>query len=412
MLGRSIYSSWPLFLGMLLLMLSNGLLVTLLTLRASEYGFSETAIGLMQSAYPIGALAGCILAPGIVARVGHVRAFGALASLCSISALVHLVTSDPWSWGAMRMLAGFCFPALYVVAESWLNGQARNETRATLLSIYFIIQAGGSAGGQALLYIPDSSGSLLFVLVSILISLSLVPMLLSAKAGQGFEEPERISLLELLRMSPLGFAASFLNGVAQGALYIGLGIYGVAIGLPNGQVGMLIAALAAGGVVTQFPLGALSDRMDRRLVIFAISLISAVLCFAIGVYGVPTFEGMDVFWAVAVVGGFVVPIYSLCVAHTNDYLKPSQIVSASGALVLVLNAGIVLGPITGALSISTFGPAGLFFALAVIQGLSVLLTVIRLVGGRSRAESPGVAAPVSYAATPVAAALNPEAQED
>ena len=155
---------------MVFLMISNGLLATLLTLRAGGLGFSETVIGLVQSGYPVGALLGCLIAPRFIMRVGHIRIFAALASLASTTALVHLITFDPWSWGAMRMLSGFCFSGLYIVAESWLNGSADNESRGSLLSIYFVIQTGGVAAGQLLLNLSSPEGILLFIVVSILIS--------------------------------------------------------------------------------------------------------------------------------------------------------------------------------------------------------------------------------------------------
>src|SRR3546814_13151374 len=130
---------------MLLLMISNGLLVTLLTVRATAYGFTQTEIAFMQAAYPLAALFGCAVTPQIVARVGHIRSFGALASLCSTAALIHMVTADPWSWALMRALAGFCFPGLYVVAESWLNGPADTRTRAPQPPAHFLTQDRKSA---------------------------------------------------------------------------------------------------------------------------------------------------------------------------------------------------------------------------------------------------------------------------
>ncbi len=166
----AIRSSWPLFTGMIFLMVSNGLLATLLTLRAESLGFSEWIIGLVQSAYPVGSLLGCLIAPRLIMRVGHIRIFAALASIASTAALVHLITYDPWSWGAMRLLSGFCFSGLYVVAESWLNGSADNKSRSSLLSIYFVIQTGGVTIGQLLLNLSSPEGILLFIIVSILIS--------------------------------------------------------------------------------------------------------------------------------------------------------------------------------------------------------------------------------------------------
>jgi len=411
MLARRIYDSWPLFLGMLLLMISNGLLVTLLTLRAGDLGFTQTEISVMQALYPLGALVGCLVAPKIVAAVGHIRTFGALASLCSTAALIHMVTADPVSWGAMRALTGFCFPGLYVVAESWLNGRADNQTRAALLSIYFITQTGGAALGQLLLYLPDSQGNLLFVITSVLISLSLVPMLLSARQSQGFEAPARLSVRELFEISPLGLSVSFLNGISQGAFYVGLGLFGVALGLPVGNVGLLVAAGTLGGVLGQFPLGALSDRVDRRLVIAFAAATALAACLVI-VVSAPLLAGtLWLYAAVALVGAFVLPLYSLGVAHTNDRLAPEQMVAASGGLVLVMNVGIVLGPLAGGLAITHLGAPALFGCLALLQGATALLAVYRLVAGEKRATETGTALPVGHAATPVASRLNPEAHK-
>jgi MFS family permease len=410
-LRRGIIESWPLFLGMLLLMISNGLLVTLLTLRASELGFSQTQIAFMQAAYPLAALFGCLAAPKIVAAVGHIRSFGALASLCSTAALIHMVTADPWSWAAMRALAGFCFPGLYVVAESWLNGRADNRTRAALLSIYFITQTGGAALGQLLLGIPDPAGNLLFVIVSVLISLSLVPMLLSAQQGQSFEAPARLSVRELFAISPLGLSVSFVNGISQGAFYVGLGLFGVGIGLPASQLGLLVAAGTLGGVLGQFPLGALSDRIDRRLVIAGAAGVALLACLAVAMSGAMLAGSGMLYAAVALVGAFVLPLYSLGVAHTNDRLAPAQMVAASGSLVLVMNCGIVLGPPAAGLAMTHLGAPALFACLALLQGATAALALSRLVAGEKRAAETGTALPVGHAATPVASRLNPEARE-
>jgi MFS family permease len=190
----AVRASWPLFVGMIFLMVSNGLLTTLLTLRGSALGFSDSTLGLMQSGYPVGSLLGCLIAPRLIMRVGHIRVFAALASVTSGAALVHLVTADPWSWSAMRLITGFCFSGLYIVSESWLNGSASNESRGSILSIYFIVQTGGFTAGQMLLNISSPEGILLFIVVSILISFSLVPMLVSESATPPYELPERISL--------------------------------------------------------------------------------------------------------------------------------------------------------------------------------------------------------------------------
>jgi MFS family permease len=405
----AIRASWPLFVGIVFLMVSNGLLTTLLTLRATGLGFGDLVIGLVQSAYPVGSLLGCLVAPRLVIRVGHVRVFGALASLASTAALIHLVTYDPWSWGGMRMLSGFCFSGLYVVAESWLNGRATNESRGSLLSIYFVIQTGGTAAGQLLLNLSSPEGVLLFVVVSVLISLSLVPILISASAVPPFEVPERISIARLFRLSPMGLAGCFLNGVAQGAIYIALALYGRDIGLDTGAIGALIGFITLGGMLFQFPLGKLSDHIDRRLVIVGTAGFAVPVCLLLASIDGPSAHLYVLYTGVAILGGLTLPIYSICMAHTNDYLKPSQIVAASGTLVLVLGVGMIFGPMLGSYAVESYGPSGLFFLLAVIQGATVATALFRLWRGSAPAEQPSRAVAISYGVTPGAARLNPDA---
>ena len=406
-MGKALRSAWALFVGVALLMIANGLLVTLLSVRGAALGFSAGAIGLMQAAYPLGGIVGCLLAAPLIVAKGHVRVFAALASLASAASLVHLVTTDPWSWGAMRALCGLCFAGLYVVCESWLNGRASNATRGALLSIYFTTQIVGSAIGQLLLSLSPAEGVLLFVIVSILISLSLVPMLIAADTAPRFETPERMSLKRLLRASPMGLMGALLNGAAQGALYIGLALYGSAIGLTGRGVGLLIAALMLGGLVGQFPIARLSDAIDRRLVVAAVAAASLPVIGGLAFLG-PAFLPLAA--GVALMGALTLPIYSVCVAHVNDGLRPSQIVAASGTLVLVLYVGIALGPLLAAAAIESLGPPGLFAAIACVQGLTAGVAALRLFTGAARAEDTGTAVAIAPYATPIQARMNPEAE--
>jgi len=399
MLLRAIRDSWPLFFGILLLMMANGLMLTLLTVRATGLGFSNLEVGIMQSAYPFAALLGCVVAPRIVATVGHARAFGALASICSITALVHMVTSDFYTWTAMRGLAGFCFPGLYVVSESWLNARAENTTRASLLSVYFVVQVGGSALGQVLLNVPDDSGMVLFVIASVCVSLSLVPMLLSKTDAGDYVVPGRISMLTLMRLSPFGFIGSLMNGIAQALLYVGIGIVAVAVGASGGAAGLAVAAIMLGAALGQFPIGAVSDRVDRRLVTVFLALASALplgyLAMTFNTTGITPFS----LFLLGLSGGTIVPIYSLCIAHTNDSLRPEQIVPAAGALVLVLNVGVSLGPVGGSLAIDFGGTAGYFGVLIAVQLTFAVIGIWRIIGGRKRSDSAVSAIPISQSAT-------------
>ncbi|MGO1119929.1 MFS transporter [Rhodovibrionaceae bacterium A322] len=397
-------TSWPLFMGMIFLMVSNGLLATLLSLRAESLGFSPASIGLMQSAYPVGSLLGCLISPVMIMRVGHIRIFAAFASIASATALVHLVTGDPWSWGAMRLLTGFCFSGLYIVAESWLNGSATNKSRASLLSVYFIIQTGGIMLGQALLNVSSPEGILLFIIASILISFSLVPMLVSTSATPPYEPPERISPLELFRLSPMALTGSFLNGISQTGLYVVLALYGSAIGLSTGAIGGLVGFMTLGGMVFQLPLAKLSDRIDRRLVIVGAPSLVIPLCFYLAQLEDPTGNIFLLYGLIALLGGLTLPLYSICMAHMNDHLKASQMVAASGTLVLILAAGMTLGPALGAQAIALYGPSGLFYLLAGTSALTIMTALFRLWRGQSRVQN-------QLSAVALSANLSPEATQ-
>lgn len=403
---RALRENWALFAGMLMLMTANGLLVTLLSVRAAALGFSPAAIGLMQACYPLGALAGAVLAPRLIARAGHVRAFAALASLCSVAAIVHLVTADPWSWALMRGLAGFCFPGLYVIAESWLNARAENRSRAMVLSVYFVIQTLGASAGQALAGIDDPGGAVMFGLTSILVSLSLVPLMISRNPAPAFVASERLSLRALAAISPMALAGALLNGAAQAVFYVALPLYGLALGLGAGEATRLLVAGTLAGAAAQFPAGWLSDRTDRRLVVGGLSLGGAAvsLALAVGLFGGGTLI------AVALIGAATLPVYSLCAAHANDQIAPAQIVPASGALVLALNVGILFGAFAGPVAVGLGGPSGFAGLFAALCAATAVTAFARRAASAAPAET-GTARPISVLGTQTAGRLAPEAQD-
>ncbi|MBC8240713.1 MAG: MFS transporter, partial [Alphaproteobacteria bacterium] len=214
-----ISNSWALFLGLGLIMLGNGLQGSLLGLRASLEGFGVTATGLVMSGYFIGLLAGAAIMPKLVARVGHVRSFGAMASLASTSILVHVVVIDPWIWWGMRFVTGFAYAGLYIVTESWLNDASENSTRGQLLSFYMLISLGGMAGGQFMLNIANPSSYELFVLISLLVSIAVIPILLSVSKAPDFNTSESVGILQLYQVSPLGVFGMLVNGIMMGAIF-------------------------------------------------------------------------------------------------------------------------------------------------------------------------------------------------
>ena len=362
----AISSAWALLLGIAFIMLGNGLQNTLLGVRATLEGFGTTTTGLVMTAYFVGFLAGSVIVPRLLANVGHIRVFAALASLASGAALVHTVFVTPLSWGLIRVVTGFCFAGLYVVGESWINDAATNRTRGQLLSVYMIMVMGGVGSGQLLMNLSDPLGFELFVLVSILISLALVPITLSVGRAPPFDAPESIGIRALFRASPLGVAGAFLIGIAHSALYAMGPVYGTEIGLAVDRTALFIAVALFGGLVLQWPIGWLSDRFDRRRVIVAAAWVATAASIGAGIGGVDSFALLIA--STAVLGGMSMPLYSLCGAHTNDHLTPRQIIAASATLVLVGGFGLVMGPLLAASLMQLAGPPGFFWLLAVVHG--------------------------------------------
>lgn len=368
-------NSWALLLGMGLIMLGNGLQGTLLGVRATLEGFDTTVIGIVMSGYFMGLILGCGLVPKMVARVGHIRIFGALASLASTSILIQALFVEPWLWWMMRLVTGFSFAGIYIVAESWLNDASENESRGQLLSIYMVISVGGMAGGQILLNVASPSSYELFVLVSLLVSLAVIPILVSVSKAPSFDMPESVSLIQLFKVSPLGIFGMLFNGLTSGAIF-GMGaVYATEIGLSVQAVSFFMVAINIGGFVFQYPLGWISDRTGRRRVIIFSCIGGSAISFFAMTYSE---QGLVLFAIVALIGGLSIPLYSLCSAITNDYLTPKQMVAASGTLVLANAIGATLGSPLTALTMDIWGVNAFYGSIGGIMGTIAIFALWRV----------------------------------
>ncbi|MDH3229003.1 MAG: MFS transporter [Alphaproteobacteria bacterium] len=407
----AIASAWALLLGIALIMLGNGLQGTLLGVRATLEGFHTTVTGFVMTGYFAGFLVGSVLAPKIVERVGHIRVFAALASLASASALAHAVFVDPWSWGAMRLVTGFSYAGLYVVAESWLNDRATNETRGQILSIYMVIAYGGMTLGQLLLNVANPAGFALFALISVLVSLALVPISLTAVSAPPFDAPARVGLRQLYRISPLGVLGGLGTGMANGMVF-GMGaVYARAAGMSVGETSLFMGLILLGGLLLQWPVGRVSDVLDRRKVIVAVTVLATALGLLLAL--VPGISTHGKLGLVFLLGGTVLPMYSLCGAHMNDHLDASQMVAANSGYVLINGLGASLGPVTVSMAMAAAGPGGFFMALAAVLGAIALFAAWRMTRRASVAtEDRGLFVAMPPRTSPFAGALSPEAPED
>ncbi|MCF4098310.1 MFS transporter [Maritalea mediterranea] len=402
----AIRAAWPLFVGMVFLMVSNGLLSSMLTIRGQDIGFSETTIGFIHSGYPFGFILSCFVTPLMINHSGHVRVFAALVSIASTSALIHLVTDDPWIWVAMRVLSGFCFSGIYIVAESWLNSLADNRIRGSLLSSYFVVQTAGYMVGQVMIGLSAPGDITLFIVTSVLLSVALVPILIAATTQPSLEEPQRVTLRELFHISPMAVIGGFFIGIANGGISFVTAIYAQQVGLSVVVTGYLLAATTLGGLLFQFPLGKLSDVIDRRLVIIVSSLINGIVCLGLVYVGTPHLYPVILFGGFLIMGGFTLPVYSICMAHMNDYLKPQQMVAASSTLVLVFSAGMVIGPIGGSFALDQFEGAGMFVFYAVVALVMAATGIQRIVtSDKSKVDDKDTFVPLAATTTPEATQL-------
>ena len=377
----ALVSSWALLFGFGILMIGDGLQGTLLAVRADLEGFSTTTTGIIMSSFYLGFLIGSILTPKIVVSVGHIRVFAALAALASAAILVHALFISTTIWIGLRLISGFCLAGLYVVAESWLNDKATNETRGQILSLYMIVTFIGVAIGQLLLNYADPSGFPLFILISILISVAVIPLLLSAAATLDVEESSNLSLLELIKISPVGSIGMFVIGFVSAAFFSVGPVYAKRIGLDLELISYFMAISVVGTILLQWPIGYLSDHFNRRRIIVIITFLAA--CSAVICSQIPTTSVPLLLASVALFGGLSLPLYSLCVAYTNDRLDPSQMVAASGSLVLISGIGSVLGPISVSAIMALLGTHYFFLTLAFAL---LIMTVLALI--RKKAQKP------------------------
>ncbi|SLN46654.1 putative MFS-type transporter YcaD [Roseovarius albus] len=361
---RVITSTWPLFMGIMFLQVGNGMQSTLLGIRGNLEGFGTFEMSLVMAGYFVGFLFGSRITPDMIRRVGHVRVFAALGSLLSAVVVLFPALTDPLFWGIGRVMVGFCFSGIYVTAESWLNEAAENENRGKALSLYIIMQMVGLITAQYLLVLGDPGGFILFIIPSVLISLSFAPILLSVSPTPAFSTSKPLSLKQIMKISPLGCVGMFLLGGIFSAQFGMVPIYGIEAGLSIVQISTLVSMFFLAPLILQFPIGWLSDRMDRRVLIFIGALFCGVGCIIAVVLG---HVYVFLLLAALMVGGMSNPLYSLLIAYTNDFLEHDDMAAAAGGMVFINGLGAVIGPPITGWMMGVIGPSGLFIFIAFLS---------------------------------------------
>ena len=400
-----IKNSWALLFGMFLLMLGNGLQGTLLGVRGSIEGMSPQTMSWVMTGYFVGFLFGSQLTPNMIRRVGHVRVFAALGSLVSACLILYAAWTNPYFWFLLRIIVGFCFSGIYVVAESWLNDSSSNETRGQTLSAYLIVQMMGIVLAQAVLNFADPSGYMLFIIISVVVSLSFAPILLSVSPAPQFQTSKRMTLSQLWSISPLGVVGQFFLGAIFAALFGMASVYGTERGLTVKDISLFVAAIYFGGMILQYPIGWVSDRMDRRVLIFIVCSIGTFFSFAANLSD-------NFIWLLIVafiIGGVSNPLYSLYIAYTNDYLEHDDMASASGGLIFLTGIGAIFGPSIVGWLLDEYGAASYFWFIGSVMAIMGSYALYRMTQTSSTAvEDTSAYAPITPTSTPVAMELAQE----
>lgn len=374
-----------LLLGVFAMNLGLGLQGTLLGVRAGHEGFPIAMTGFVMASYYMGYIGGSIYAPRLVQTVGHIRTFAALASLASTGALLHALFVDPIIWSVLRILTGFCGAGMLVVVESWLNNSSTNTDRGSILSVYMVVALIATALGQLLLNVAPVDGFTLFILISVLVSICLVPMALTTQNAPPLQPTTPMALRRLFALSPTGVIACFATGVITSAFASMGAVYAHAVHLDTRDISIFVAAGVVGGIFSQLPLGRLSDHIDRRIVIMGLAFMLAICSVVIAIIGGRA--PMALFALSALYGACTYPLYTISIAHVNDQISADDFVPASSALLLTYALGAIVGPFIGGWMMSSIGAGGMFYFLSVVAIATGAFVLSRLRFGTTiRAE--------------------------
>jgi MFS family permease len=360
-------------LGVAILQLANGVFATFLSLRMTIDGLAASSVGLVVTGYAAGFLVGCLFVPRVIAHVGHIRAFAAFAALTAALVLCFAVRVDTALWTVLRILTGFAGAGLMTVAESWLNERTPRGARGRVIGFYMVFTKLAFAGGQLLITVGDLGGLVFFMLASGCYSLSLLPVTLTRGSSPQIPDLVTLGVRELFRIAPAGVIGAFAAGLMNSAVINISPVYLVRIGYDTGTIAGLLVMMQIGSLTIQWPLGWISDRIDRRKVIALAAGGSAALALTIAFLG-PS-AGPWLYLLFALWGGFALSFYAVCVAHANDFARPEQMVPLSSSLLLAWASGSVVGPSAATATMEVFGPDGLFFYAAAI-GLGLTLFVV------------------------------------
>ncbi|NNU81426.1 MFS transporter [Halovulum dunhuangense] len=398
-----------LLVGSAALLFAGGINALILPLRGSIEGFSELSLGLLGTGWAVGYVGGCLIVPGLVGRVGHIRGFSAMAGLAAISILASLLLIHAPAWIVLRAVAGFCFAGAAMIVESWLNERTAPHLRGRVFGIYTMVNLAATTAGQMLLTLGDPAGYAFFVLAAMFYAMALLPTAITRQSAPQPMVAAKLDLPTLWRNSPLAVAAVLLVGVSNSAFGTLGAVYGNRIGLETSTIAIFMSIAVVAGAALQVPVGWLSDRIDRRKVLLALTFVAAV-ADAIFVFLAPT-QPMVVLVVASIFGAAVYAMYPVIVAHANDHAPENYFLLTSGGLLLLFGIGSIIGPLAAGVVMGAMGPSGLFLTSLVAHVALILFGLWRM---RRRSAVPAdqkgafKASPLVATSTPQTLVLNPK----
>jgi MFS family permease len=366
----------PLLLAASMLLGGNGLQATVLSLRGAHEGFTTAAIGFLGTGYFAGYIIGCFGNPWLVRQVGHIRVFAALAALVAAGTLGYLLWVNPWFWISIRFMCGFCFAGLFAVMESWLNASSGNENRARVFSIYRVVDLTCVAAGQYLMPLFGVEGFLIFIAIAMLTCLSVIPVALFDRSNPSLPETFHVNPRTIWNISPIACIGCIAIGLTNTGFRLISPLHVQALGFNLTEIATFLSVAIFGAALLQFPLGHLSDRLDRRIALMISSSGAATAAFFLAFtpkIALYAYTGSFLY------GALSLPLYSLLAAHAYDRAGRGQYVTLAAGLSFFFSIGAMIGPIAASLSFHFGGGTGLFGFLGAIQLLLTLIAGYRLV---------------------------------
>ena len=425
---KIIKNSWALFIGYGIIMVSHGFQGNLLGIRANLENFNFIATGIMMSGYFVGYFLGANMIPNLVSKVGHIRVFAAFASMASLSSLVHALFVDPIVWTLARFLTGFSMIGILIIVESWLNDRATNKTRGKVLSLYMFFTFFAFTLGNLLLNISSPNSYEPFILISLLFSVALIPILLTKRKPPTFKKTSSIKIKELLKISPFGSFSMFCTGFIFAAMFTMLAVYAVTMNLSVFEISILLVGTTLAGAIFQWPIGSLSDKYDRRLVIIGCCIFSSIFAvFSIAASGLSfdnliiekyiilSYSSMDktkLFIFIILLSGMTFPMFALNLALVNDYISKEKFVAAGAGLNMIFGLGAIAGPLICSVLMNFLGPNGFFIHLLIFL-IAITFFGIYRVNKRVYEDNPeSTFTPLPREITPLGIELDPDTGVD